>query len=303
MKIMCIHGIGHKEERTNTWRKDWEPAITQAIGEWSPTTKVEIQQFAYDDLFDAADSSSLVYLTAMVKLLKSWVVHSGERDIFGLFDKYRWTVGMVAQFVALNGLRADLRNKLATEIGEFAPDVILAHSLGSLIAYDTLSSSATKEQVTAFNGRLVTFGSQIAHPAVSEVFGGRIQYPGAVARWWNLFNENDMVLSCRIVLPAAPMFKEINTPFEFEFINHDADHYLLHEQTRSECRVNSSSASTVHAALRRWPESAVSKPKAMRLLPYRLYRLHPWKRNDRSCAHCWWELPNTPTPAMRWTAR
>ncbi len=235
MKVMCIHGIGHKEERKDTWRNDWVPAITQAIGAWSPTTKIEIYQFAYDELFEAADSSSLVYLTAMVKLLKSWVVHSGERDIFGLYDKYRWTVGMVAQFVALDDLRVDVRNKLATEIAAFAPDVILAHSLGSLIAYDTLSSSATRAQVAAFSGRLVTFGSQIAHPAVSEVFGGRIRYPGGVARWWNLFNENDTVLTCRIVLPGAPLFKEIDTPFEFEFINHDADHYLLHNQTRSEC--------------------------------------------------------------------
>ena len=234
MKVMCIHGIGHKEERKDTWQNDWVPTITTAIGEWSPTAKIEIQQFAYDDLFDAADCSSPVYLEALIKLLKSWVMHSGERDIFGLFDKYRWTVGMVAQFVALNDLRVDLRNKLATEVAGFAPDVILAHSLGGLIAYDTLSSSETRDRV-GFRGQLVTFGTQVAHPAVCEVFGGRIEYPQALARWWNLHNDNDLVLTRSIVLPGAPLFKEISTPFEFEFINHDADHYLAHEQARSEC--------------------------------------------------------------------
>ena len=234
MKVMCIHGIGHKEERKDTWQNDWVPTITTAIGEWSPTAKIEIQQFAYDDLFDAADCSSPVYLEALIKLLKSWVAHSGERDIFGLFDKYRWTVGMVAQFVALNDLRVDLRNKLATEVAGFAPDVILAHSLGGLIAYDTLSSSETRDRV-GFRGQLVTFGTQVAHPAVCEVFGGRIEYPQALARWWNLHNDNDLVLTRSIVLPGAPLFKEISTPFEFEFINHDADHYLAHEQARSEC--------------------------------------------------------------------
>ena len=234
MKVMCIHGIGHKEERKDTWQNDWVPTITTAIGEWSPTAKIEIQQFAYDDLFDAADCSSPVYLEALIKLLKSWVMHSGERDIFGLFDKYRWTVGMVAQFVALNDLRVDLRNKLATEITGFSPDVILAHSLGGLIAYDTLSGGETRDRI-GFRGQLVTFGTQVAHPAVCEVFGGRIEYPQALARWWNLHNDNDLVLTSSIVLPGAPLFKEISTPFEFEFINHDADHYLAHEQARSEC--------------------------------------------------------------------
>lgn len=234
MKVMCIHGIGHKEERKDTWRNDWVPTITTAIGEWSPTARIEIQQFAYDDLFDAADCSSPVYLEALIKLLKSWVMQSGERDIFGLFDKYRWTVGMVAQFVALNNLRVDLRNKLSTEIAGFSPDVILAHSLGGLIAYDTLSNSETRDRL-GFRGQLVTFGTQVAHPAVCEVFGGRIEYPQTLARWWNLHNDCDTVLTRSIVLPGSPMFKEISTPFEFEFINHDADHYLAHEQARSEC--------------------------------------------------------------------
>ena len=235
MKVMCIHGIGHQEERKDVWREDWVASITKAIDEWDPAIKLEIHQFAYDDLFETADSSSLVYLTAMAKLLKSWVVHSGERDIFGLVDKYRWTIGMVAQFVALNDLRIDLRNKLAAEIADFAPEVILAHSLGGLIAYDTLSSSTTRAQVASFDGRLITFGTQVAHPAVCDVFGGRIQYPQALARWWNFYNENDLLFTRSFVLPESPYFKEVRTPFEFGFINHDADHYLAHEQARSEC--------------------------------------------------------------------
>ena len=89
MKVLCIHGIGHQEERKDTWENDWVPAMTKAVREWSPGAQIEIRQFAYDDLFEAADSSSFIYFTALAKLIKSWVVHSGERDIFGLFDKYR----------------------------------------------------------------------------------------------------------------------------------------------------------------------------------------------------------------------
>ena len=235
MKIMCIHGIGHQEERAASWRDDWVQSITAAVGEWDATATVNIRQFAYDDLFDRADSSSFVYFSAMAKLIKSWVVHSGERDIFGLFDKYRWTVGMVAQFVALPELRAQLRSKLAAEIAEFKPDVIVAHSLGGLVAYDTLSSSHTRDLIGNFNGRLVTIGTQIAHPSVCEVFAGRVQYPFMLARWWNFHNEDDVMFTRSFSLPGETRFKEVRTPFEFKLINHDADQYLTHEQAKSEC--------------------------------------------------------------------
>ena len=235
MKIMCIHGIGHQEERVATWRDDWVNSITKAIGEWDAAAKIEIRQFAYDDLFDHADSSSFVYFTAMAKLIKSWVAHAGERDIFGLSDKYRWTVGMVAQFVALPDMRIDLRNKLAAEIAAFKPDVIVAHSLGGLIAYDTLSSHQTQALLGGFNGRLITIGTQVAHPAVCQVFAGRIQCPPMLARWWNFHNEDDVMFTRSFSLPGEPRFKEVRTPFEFQLINHDADHYLEHEQAKSEC--------------------------------------------------------------------
>ena len=235
MKVMCVHGIGHQEERKDTWEKDWVPSITKAIGEWNPTAKIEIRQFAYDDLFEAADSSSSIYFTALAKLIKSWVVHAGERDVFGLFDKYRWTVGMVAQFVALPELRVELRSKLAAEIAEFNPDVIVAHSLGGMIVYDTLSSSKVRAQIAAFNGRLITIGTQIAHPSVCDVFAGRIQCPPMLAHWWNFHNEDDVMFTRSFTLPGERKFKEVRTPFEYQLINHDADHYLAHEQAKSEC--------------------------------------------------------------------
>jgi metacaspase-1 len=119
MKVLCVHGIGHQEERSAIWKNDWVQSITTAVGEWADPAQavdLKIQQFAYDDLFDRADSSSRVYFSALSQLLRSWIFRSGERDIFGLFDKTRWTVGMVAQFVALDPLRAELRRKLAAEI-------------------------------------------------------------------------------------------------------------------------------------------------------------------------------------------
>jgi metacaspase-1 len=234
MKILCIHGISHIEARDG-WRNDWENSIKEAIKIGGSIEPLEISQFAYDDFFASADSSSSTYLKALTKLLKSWIFSSGERDLFGLFDKYRWTVGMVAQFVALSELRTTLRNALAAEVLKIKPDLIIAHSLGGLIAYDTFSSNLTLPRLNDFNGQLVTLGTQIGHPAVAEVFAGRINYPSNLSRWWNLHNDFDVVFTRSISLPGESRYKEIVTNFEFGGINHDADRYISNEQASVEC--------------------------------------------------------------------
>lgn len=233
MKILCIHGIGHQEARAN-WRNDWVATIHTRLAEWSPGVPADVRHFAYDQQFADADASSGVYLSALAHLLKSWVVHAGERDLFGIFDRVRWTVGMVAQWSALDDLRADLRAAFAAEIAAYQPDVIVAHSLGTLITYDTLRN-ADSAGVAGFGGSLVTCGSQIAHPALRDLWGGRIEAPLGLTRWWNLHNENDVVFTAPITLPSgagAETFTQIETPFVDAPFNHDADCYLDHGQTR-----------------------------------------------------------------------
>jgi metacaspase-1 len=238
MKILCVHGIGHAEARVNTWRNDWKTSIESGVSESDPARVAEIQQFAYDDLFAAQGVSSIEYLTAFAKLLKSWVLHTGDRGVFdfGITDQLRWSIGMVAQWTVNEKLRTQLRDKLAAEIIAFKPDVIIAHSLGGLVTYDTLSHSASSAKLTraGFNGALLTLGTQVGHPAVCEVFAGRIVYPSTLSRWWNLHNENDRVFARAFSIPAAMNFREIRTPFEHATINHDADKYLTHDETRAQ---------------------------------------------------------------------
>ncbi len=238
MKILCVHGIGHAEARVNTWRDDWKISIESSVRECDPNDRADIQQFAYDDLFAAQGVSSIEYLTAFAKLLKSWVLHTGDRGVFdfGITDQLRWSIGMVAQWTVNEKLRTQLRDKLTAEILAFKPDVVIAHSLGGLVTYDTLSHSASSAKLLkgGFNGTLLTLGTQVGHPAVSEVFAGRIVYPSMLSRWWNLHNENDRVFTRAFSISAAPNFREIRTPFEHATVNHDADKYLTHDETRAQ---------------------------------------------------------------------
>jgi metacaspase-1 len=237
MKILCVHGIGHAEARATTWQQDWQVSIKSGVGECDVNAGTDVRQFAYDDLFAAQGVTSIEYLRAFAMLLKSWVLHSGDRGVFdfGISDQLRWSIGMVAQWTVNEKLRTQLRDKLTAEILAFKPDVIIAHSLGGLVTYDTLSHSASGARLTngGFNGALLTLGTQVGHPAVTDVFAGRIDYPGMLSRWWNLHNENDRVFTRAFSISAAPNFREIRTPFEHAVINHDADCYLTHDATRT----------------------------------------------------------------------
>ena len=53
MKILCIHGIGHQEERSD-WRDDWVQLITDRAREWQPTAAT----YTADDVLSAANKSS-----------------------------------------------------------------------------------------------------------------------------------------------------------------------------------------------------------------------------------------------------
>ena len=232
MNILCIHGVGHAEARAD-WGNDWCDSILKGIGEWRPAlaTNVQFEQFAYDQQFADAPLNTFVYLQALASLSTSWVGQALGRDL-EQGPSLRWTAGMVAQWSTNPALRANLRRVLVATINRFKPDLIVAHSLGSLICYDTLSHSDSRDQITGFSGSLLTFGSQIAHPALSKVYGGRIAAPTHARQWWNLFNENDHILTCSISIPNAANFSQVLTPFTFEWINHDADHYLTHTNAR-----------------------------------------------------------------------
>jgi hypothetical protein len=103
---------------------------------------------------------------------------------------------MVAEWDQNASLRATLRKRLIERINAFNPDVIMAHSLGSVICYDAFSHEDKK----ACAGRyLVTFGSQIANPSLKAAhFDNKI---GGVNQkyWFHLFNKSDPVLAHRIL--------------------------------------------------------------------------------------------------------
>ena len=176
MKILCVHGIGH-EEADETFEQSWKRAITNAVLSAAPNAVIELDYFEYDARFANSGLGAPEIAEATLRLLTSSVIHSvgdvfrRDRGIGQFPDRLRWTAGMVAQWTADEALRTTLRKDLANRVNDFQPDIVCAHSLGTLVAYDTFR----RDSSLMSNRVLITFGSQIANPAVRETFGGRIE--------------------------------------------------------------------------------------------------------------------------------
>jgi hypothetical protein len=227
LRILSVHGVGLHDVETS-WQKPWTAALDSAM----PGRSLTHDFLLYDDAFRAADIDADAVARAILLLLKSGLVH-GLSDLFrrrrgsataaadavrALPDRLRWTAGMIVQWVEDEGVRRGARRKLEERVAAWRPDVIVAHSLGSLVSYDAL---ARRPDLCA--GRcLVTLGSQVGNPFVRASFGGRLVFPRGLRRWYHLFNPHDDVFTARVRLmdadAAAPAsaesaaFEEVDTP-------------------------------------------------------------------------------------------
>jgi len=236
MRILAIHGIGHCDAQTD-WQRSWAGAITQGLQRWNPALQPDIEYLRYDDLFEQHALDTAVVARALGELVSSGLFFSlkdlvmGRRGLVSdALESVRWTAGMVAQWVALEDLRNQLRRRLAASVRDCQPDVIAAHSLGTLILYDTLRSDevATSTSPLSANRTVITFGSQIGNPAVRRVFGGRIAPLEDVRFWWHLFNAEDEVFTAPLVMPGKDRFRQVDTLFNVKGIDHDGALYLRH---------------------------------------------------------------------------
>jgi metacaspase-1 len=235
MKILAIHGVGHGDAKTD-WKPQWQQAVAGGLGNWRPGLQPEIEYFAYDDLFEQAPLGVAEVMEALYRLSASGLFHTltdrlrSRGGMGAALDSVRWTAGMIAQWVALEDLRDALRKRLTEAMVRAQADVVLAHSLGSLLAYDALRRDEAAGGTLTQDLTLVTFGSQIGNPAVRSVFGGRVESLERARFWWHLFNAEDDVFTCPVGLPAGARFRQVDTFFDLPgYADHDGAAYLGHE--------------------------------------------------------------------------
>lgn len=237
ISVLCVHGVGHGDADP-ALEDHWTEAIAAGLAGWLPegTAQVHCDFLKYDTLFEKAPLNAASYASAFASLLASGVVHGSgdafrrERAIFEFPDQLRWTAGMVAQWASDARLRDEARAFLLKKLNAGNYDLVLGHSLGSLICYDSF-----RRNPEAIRGKtFVSLGSQIGNPCVRDVFAGRLEPLPAAKMWFHLYNPQDHVLTSEIRISAGN-FQEVGAEFDIpnDPLNHDALWYLRHPNTRA----------------------------------------------------------------------
>ncbi len=235
LKVLGVHGLG--DHRGTTWAKEWEEELGFAIP-GQDSVKVIFKSLSYDPIFEKIDISTWDTAKALWKLAGSAVTSAlpGQRGILGnVSDRIRWTAGYVVAWVEDAEFQKQTRKLVLDAIRREKPDVILAHSLGSLITYNAFSHPDAQEsevQAILRAARYVTLGCQIGNPfVVKNLTPGRIA-PLDVHTWYNLFNIHDSVFTAPIRIWGASNFEQVDTPFDIDGIaDHSATEYLGHANT------------------------------------------------------------------------
>ena len=245
MNVFMVHGVGHGDDpAADGWRASWEAAFrasAHAAG-FSEAVDIEFRFAEFDAIFAKYPCDAATIARGLAVLARGAAEPApgwSARDLraLDLASTLRWTAGMILQWIDNEALREELAGAIVSQLAAFAPDIICAHSLGSLACYDAFRRMVAAGDASAIDGRhLLTFGSQIAHPAVQAVFGGRIGplYIASTGRgfsqWFHLFNPHDRVFTC--ALPGGDdRTHSIPAPFEHGLLNHDGDCYLGHAAT------------------------------------------------------------------------
>ncbi len=237
IRVLCVHGVGRGSEEPVS-EEAWSDALWQGLERVDPEARLEVRFLHYVDIFAGHELTALDCVKAVGKLSASWVTTT-VGDLFGargaprgdLKDDLRWTAGMVVQWVEDERLRRATRARLAAAIAALDPDAVFAHSLGSLIAYDTFRHAATRG--SAEGRTFVSLGSQIGNRAVARSFGGRIEALENARFWRHLFNAEDACFTARLRV-SAPNFAQVDTRFDIDgMMDHDAVEYLKHRAVSS----------------------------------------------------------------------
>ncbi len=235
LKIMCVHGLG--DHRNTPWKEDWQNAVSKVFAKYGDV-KLTFSFLTYDPLFENVKLSAWETMQAVWKLSRSALSVSvtGRRGaVSDVPDKIKWSAGYVVAWVEDEDFKKQTRKLVLDAIASEAPDVILAHSLGSLITYNAISHPdaarpATKAALAKV--RYVTLGSQIGNPfVIRNLTNGRIEAL-PVKHWQHLYNKEDAFFTAPIMLWDGANFEQIETPFNMPGIaDHSAAEYLDHANT------------------------------------------------------------------------
>ena len=131
---------------------------------------------------------------------------------------------MVIVWVERENVRQQARERFLSDVENTQPDLICAHSLGTLISYDAFRRNGRPIK----NRTYLTFGCQLGNFFVRGQFGGRVEPFAEAGFWYDLYNAHDHVFTAPLdfgTFQTASNFLQVHTDFGSDWpwpLNHDA---------------------------------------------------------------------------------
>jgi pimeloyl-ACP methyl ester carboxylesterase len=214
--ILLVHGRGLMDRDTSATRKLWLGALSSGIKTFANDSTIaerDLRVVWYADVLDPRSTAGCDYASSDPRARRD---ASEDPDLKALVSMAGNLLGTLTNLVAdteatsqLRGLAADAsflsdvhkrcaaERRLADAIdrarSEGRPIILVAHSLGALVAYDYLSTRADSVLVNRF----VTIGSMLGSPELRHLaIGGdstdTLSRPASVKDWINIRNELDL---------------------------------------------------------------------------------------------------------------
>ena len=213
--ILCVPGVGYPAVEDRWFEGIWKPKITEFLESDGYDSGFELVPFKYRSEFRGDSITPNGYASALADLgfgtgnatFGRLFRRGGGMDPFA--ESLKWRAATIAHWAENRDLRESLAEKLKTLILERKPDVVLAHALGSLIAYDALRTLSRRFLKTR---SLISFGSQLGNPYIRNQYAGRIEGL-RVKQWYHLYNVHDRVFTSPLHLQDRN-FALVNVTFD-----------------------------------------------------------------------------------------
>ena len=241
LRVFMVHGVSHADDvASGPWRERWQEALLESARRagFDEPSRIDVGFASFDAIFDdfPLDPGTIARgLWILTRDALGPPPTRAEIEALAAFETARWTAGMVIQWIENPRLREALAASVLEQWRAFAPDAVCAHSLGSLACYDAARRCLASGDDAPLRGcDLVTFGSQVAHPALRSAIGAvsPLHAPGngpGVRQWMHLFNPRDHVFTRPLAI-GDERTHSLVTAFDIpgDGLNHDGAHYLAH---------------------------------------------------------------------------
>ena len=207
-RVVMVHGAGNDLWGPSSIKTKWLPALADGLA-WHA---VEIDEAAvriafYGDIFRRDPEEGYeppVDQAAAIASVKHIV---GDHDpavdldeVIKMLTEHHFDrlLAQAAAYIQQPAVRHEARGRVEAAV-EDDTRVVIAHSLGTLVAYEALCAHP-EWGVTDFVTIGCPLGADVVHPWLDpRPTGGTGAWPGAVMRWTNIADAHDPAAACSLI--------------------------------------------------------------------------------------------------------